>query len=77
MGGTALTKSFSIYEDLQILKLRQADYDDMLRTGEDVALLSHAFRNIDTGPLLGLRSLRLEMVVYNDDATIRSPPDKA
>lgn len=45
-----------IYEDLQILKLRQADYDDMLRTGEDVALLSQVFRNIETGPLHGLRS---------------------
>lgn len=66
-----------IYEDLQILKLRQADYDDMLRTGEDVALLSQSFRNIATGPLHGLRSLRLGMVVHNDDATIRHPPGKA
>lgn len=45
-----------IYEDLQILKLRQADYDDMLRTGEDVALLSQVFRNIETGPFVARTS---------------------
>jgi hypothetical protein len=63
------------YQDLEILKQRRADYETLHESGNDVTLLSSAFRNIlMNSPHGRLLSLSLEVVVYREDAETRIPP---
>jgi hypothetical protein len=62
-------------QDLDILKQRQIEFQQMHVSGTDVSLISEAFRNIAAnGRTWRLLSLSLEMVVYFVDAEKRIRP---
>lgn len=61
--------------DLQTLKQRQAEAQQLRDSGRDIELLSDAFRNIARNGKLGkLRKLRLEVMVYRQDAETKLQP---
>lgn len=64
-----------VEHDLQVLKGRQREQQQLKESAHDIALLSDAFRNLKTDEILGKSpSLSLEVVIYRQDAETRQEP---
>jgi hypothetical protein len=63
-----------VKQDLEILKQRQRDFEELHESGTDTSLLSQAFGNIAINGTGKLLELSLEVVVYRENAERRLPP---